>query len=55
MFFQAITNTVVKNSAIKKGGERGIRTPGPVSGTQHFQCCGILATTNYVYSGYVNV
>gem|GEM_PF-4919206 len=22
-------------------GERGIRTPGPVSRTQHFQCCTI--------------
>ena len=30
-----------KRSCTKISGERGIRTPGPVSGTQHFQCCTI--------------
>lgn len=24
-----------------RSGERGIRTPGPVTRTQHFQCCTI--------------
>ncbi len=30
-----------KQSCTKGSGEGGIRTPGPVTGTQHFQCCTI--------------
>ena len=28
-------------AALVDNGERGIRTPGPVARTQHFQCCTI--------------
>ena len=33
MKFQISTSTAVKNSASKKGGERGIRTPGTLRHT----------------------
>lgn len=33
--------TVKLQKPYEKNGEGGIRTPGTVTGTQHFQCCTI--------------
>jgi hypothetical protein len=41
MITQTVCLQPVTSTQTQKSGERGIRTPGPVSGTQHFQCCTI--------------
>lgn len=38
---QSVVGKQLAPTASPRSGERGIRTPGPVSWTQHFQCCTI--------------